>query len=322
MISSYSLDKCLSIKRISLLIIAFIAAGVLSLNWLLVTNSYAASNPEKSTLSKAEEDALFAENWELLVTLINNVSKEKMSPIQRFVKAHACLATNRNNESIQLFAELTLKDLETLQQWNTDVLNKTSNKSLVNYFLGDIHAKGMDNKNAIKYLSLSISQNPKNYLAYNARGVVNIIDEKYDDAVADLLKAEAINKNFADAYNNLAMMNIRKKNGLIVPAKNNFQSVLKINPEFALAYHGLGCLEIIGSSEIIAPESNSNIQKALSLLSESSLVPILIANEILYNEVTQNRKASQLFANTGSEGTSIKKEFILKQAVLDQQFQI
>jgi len=311
MISSFN------IKRISLLIIAFIAVGAFSFNALLVTQSYAASNAEKSTLSNAEEDALFAENWELLVTLLNKVSKEKLSPIQRFLKAHACLATNRNNESIQLFAELTLKDLETLQKWNTDVLNKTSNKSLVNYFLGDIHAKGMDNKNAIKYFSLSISQNPKNYLAYNARGVVNIIDEKYDDAVGDLLKAESFNKKFADSYNNLAMMNIRKKNGVIGNSINNFDIVLKLNPEFALAYHGMGCLELISSSEIIAPASNSHIQKALSLLSESSLVPILIANEIRYNEVTQNRKAIQLFAAKGAEGTSIKKEYLLKKAVED-----
>jgi len=263
-------------------------------------------------LSPKIEKAVLAEEWVKVTELIGEVTPET-SAVLRLLKAHTCLAINRNNESVGLFSVVTFGDLEEWEKWCKNIANTTSNQALINYFLGDIYARLLNYKKAIEYLSLAINKNKTNYLALNARGIVYIIQGKYEKALSDLIGAKAIKPDFADVYNNLAMINIRQRKGLIDNSRNSFLAVLEVNPDFALAYHGLGCIGLLNSKIIAAPEENKSIRHALELL--PSLAELFIENETKYIGNALDKQAKTIIADAGSEGTAIQKEYKLTEKI-------
>lgn len=276
---------------------------------LAITATYAGESA-KPILPPEVEKAVLAEDWDKVAELIGKVTPET-SAVLRLMKAHACLATNRNNESVGLFSVVTFGDLEELTKWCKNIAAVNKNQPLINYFLGDIHARHMDYEKAIELFTKEIEQDENSFLALNARGAVYIILEEYDKAIKDLIGAKAIKPDFSDVYNNLAMINIRQRKGLIDNSKNSFLAVLKVNPDFALAYHGLGCLELLESKNIAIPEENLNIQKAIELLPET--IELLISNETKYFSATYDKQAGTLLAKSGEEGAYLKKEFKIQQ---------
>ncbi|MCD4811194.1 tetratricopeptide repeat protein [bacterium] len=259
-------------------------------------------------LSPKIEKAMLAEEWAKVTELIGEVAPET-SAVLRFLKAHACLAINRNNESVELFSVVTAEDINEWLKWCNNIANTTNNQALINYFLGDIYARLLNYEKAIEYLSLAINQNKNSYLALNARGTVYIIQEEYEKALSDLFSAKRIKPDFADVYNNLAMINIRQRKGLIDNSKNSFLAVLKVNPDFALAYHGLGCLELLESKGMVFPEDINNIQKALDLLPTGH--DILIDNEASFVDAFLEKQSELRFTYANKEGTALKREYKL-----------
>lgn len=265
---------------------------------------------ERLTISSENtklQEALLAEDWERVVGLFQNVDIKTADPILRFVKAHACLATNRNNESVGLFSVASLDDLDMWEQWCQRFTTEHRRDPVASYFLGDACARFMDYTKAVEYFTRSIEQDEDSYLALNARGTVYVVIGEYDKALADLLKARAIKPNCADVYNTLAMINIRQKKGLIANSKNSFLGVLKINPSCALAFHGLGCMELLESRDVVSPEDNRNIQMALNALPEA--VDLFVANETRYIEAAIGKQADTMYADSGSQGTALKREY-------------
>lgn len=277
---------------------------------LAITATYA-DEPTNAILPLEVEKAVLAEDWGEVTELLDKVNSTTSSPILRLLKAHASLVANRNNKSVGLFSVVTAKDINEWLKWCKNIANTTNNQALINYFLGDIYARLLNYEKAIEYLSLAINQNKNSYLALNARGAVYIIQEEYEKALSDLIGAKRIKPDFADVYNNLAMINIRQRKGLIDNSKNSFLAVLKVNHDFALAYHGLGCLELLESKNIAIPEKNTNIQNALKSLPDS--METLTANEIKYINSAIDKQAEYLFADPGEEGTMLKKEFKIQQ---------
>ena len=275
------------------------------------------ANARTFEVSEEVENAVITENWVKLADLLTDIKPETPSPILRLIKAHACLATNSNNESVQLFYGVTFGDLEEWEKWCKNTATVTGNQALKNYFLGDIHARLLNYKKAIEYLSLAIDQNSDSYLALNARGTVYIIQEEYERALSDLIKAKAINPKFADVYNNLAMINIRQRKGLIDNSMNSFMVVHEINPDFALAFHGLGCLELLISKTIAVPEDNINIRRAIELI--PGLTNILVENETKYLSDALDKQSKILFADAGTEGTAIQRVYKQNEYKLTEQ---
>ena len=174
----------------------------------------------------------------------------------------------------------------------------------------DIYARLGNYDKSIEHFTEAI-EDDDSLLARNARGTVYIILGEYGKASSDLLKVKKRKPDFADVYNNLAMMNIRLKKGLMVNSKKSFEEVLKINPNFGLAYHGLGCLELLESQNMFAPEDNEQLQKALELLPET--LNLLIANESRYTSALIDKQAQVLYAEVGEEGSYIKKTYEVKE---------
>ena len=88
---------------------------------------------------------------------------------------------------------------------------------------------------AIQAFSTAIEIIPRDYQAYNYRGVAWALMGKYDKALADYNKALEIRPRYAEAYNNRGFA--RTQNGDLSNALNDYARALEINPFFVDAYN-------------------------------------------------------------------------------------
>jgi Flp pilus assembly protein TadD/cell division septation protein DedD len=88
---------------------------------------------------------------------------------------------------------------------------------------------------AIKAFSTAIEIIPRDYQAYNYRGVAWALKGNYDKAIADYDKALEIRPRYAEAYNNRGFA--RTQHGDLPNALNDYARALEINPFFVDAYN-------------------------------------------------------------------------------------
>ena len=88
---------------------------------------------------------------------------------------------------------------------------------------------------AIKAFSTAIEIIPRDYQAYNYRGVAWALKGNYDKALADYDKALEIRPRYAEAYNNRGFA--RTQHGDLPNALNDYDRALEINPFFVDAYN-------------------------------------------------------------------------------------
>jgi len=88
---------------------------------------------------------------------------------------------------------------------------------------------------AVQAFSTAIEIIPRDYQAYNYRGVAWALMGKYDKALADYNKALEIRPRYAEAYNNRGFA--RTQNGDLGNALNDYARALEINPFFVDAYN-------------------------------------------------------------------------------------
>ena len=88
---------------------------------------------------------------------------------------------------------------------------------------------------AIKAFSTAIEIIPRDYQAYNYRGVAWALKGNYDKAIADYNKALEIRPRYAEAYNNRGFA--RTQHGDLRNALNDYARALEINPFFVGAYN-------------------------------------------------------------------------------------
>ena len=88
---------------------------------------------------------------------------------------------------------------------------------------------------AIQAFSTAIEIIPRDYQAYNYRGVALALMGKYDKALADYNKALEIRPRYAEAYNNRGFA--RTQQGDLSNALNDYARALEINPFFVDAYN-------------------------------------------------------------------------------------
>jgi tetratricopeptide (TPR) repeat protein len=88
---------------------------------------------------------------------------------------------------------------------------------------------------AIKAFSTAIEIIPRDYQAYNYRGVTRALKGDFDKAIADYNKALKIRPRYAEAYNNRGFAHTQK--GDLQRALNDFSRALEINPFLVDAYN-------------------------------------------------------------------------------------
>jgi len=215
------------------------------------------------TVSPAVEQALLAEDWRQVADLLAGVTPKTPSPVLRLLKGHACLAVNRNNESLCLFLSIAADDeRQQWLQWADAFAQKNSQKPAAHYFRGDARARCGNLTDAQTSFTQGLQINPDHPLLLNGRGVVLALNKKWTEAKSDLTKAGGNPKMpLADVYVNLGGMFIHRKDGA-KGAVRAFDQALKISPEYCLALLGRGCVELVLNQ---MSEAEKDLKKAQEL---------------------------------------------------------
>jgi len=206
----------------------------------------------ESPAMDAVEKAVLAEDWAgIAKDLLAAVNEDAgHSPVLRLVKAHACLALNRNNESLVLFLSLQKGDqLAPCEQWARSLAKGNPNAAVAYYFLGDVQARSKRWKAAVDDYSKGLALRAGHPLLLNARGAALARDDQLRAARADFAAAARDKRMpLADARCNIGMLAIQRKGGA-EGALRAFEEALKLSPDFALALYGRGCATLVSPAE-------------------------------------------------------------------------
>ncbi|MDI7258596.1 MAG: tetratricopeptide repeat protein [Thermodesulfobacteriota bacterium] len=195
--------------------------------------------PYAFAIEKKVEEALLKGNWEKVIEILKQDDSKANDPVARLIMGHACLATNKNNESMLLF--LSLKedsDLKLWVDWTQSFLGKYSQNPIPLFLSADARARQGRFKEAIDEFTKAISVKEDFALAYNGRGVARVLNNEWDGALVDFIRAMQVDSKLSDAYASLGnYWVIREAPDGAIEA---FNQALSINSEFALAYNGRG----------------------------------------------------------------------------------
>jgi len=186
------------------------------------------------------ENAILNDNWQKVFDILQKVNEKTEDPIARFIMAHVCLVTNQNNASLLLFLSVQEKgDIELWLNWTESFVNRYADNPIALYLLGDAEARIGKVEEAKGKFDQALQINRNFALALNARGVVNVMCNLWNEALMDFYQATKLAPTLADAYANLGTYWVLRKapEGAI----EAFNNALTINPDFALAYNGRGC---------------------------------------------------------------------------------
>lgn len=228
------------------------------LGLLAIQPAMVRSQPAQAVDKKVQK-AVLAEDWAKVADILDSIHTKTPSPLLRLIKAHACLALNRNNESLCLFLSMgSEEDLKKWEEWTQDFAEKNSKKAIAYYFKGDASARLKQWDSALMEFNKALEFDPNDALVLNARGTTYSAKGKRDDALLDLTKATTATDSFADAHASLGAMAIQQKEGA-KGALEDFNKALEISPDFAIALYGRGCVQLVlGEWE----ESRKDIENA------------------------------------------------------------
>lgn len=238
------------------------------------------SNETKKQAEELIQKAVLAEDWEGIVNMLSGVSDANLPVEYRMIKGHACLATNRNNESLCLFLSVKSKDeLLKWQKWSENFATRYPNSPITHYFTGDALARLGKWEEALTILSKGLEHYPKHALLLNARGIIFAQQQDWYKAIADFEGAIECNPMLADAYANRGTVNLHKKNGA-KGAVEWFNKALSHSQHFSLAVYNRGfAMVAIGQAD----EGPNEIQKgARELTCFSSFVDADMEKIILW----------------------------------------
>jgi len=265
-------------------------------------------------LQEEAQQALLRGDWAGILAVLEKSDIKDADVPCRMVAAHACLATNRNNSSMLLFLSAKeSKDIELWLDWTKSLLNREPQNPIALYLSADAEARQGRAKEAIAKFTQALEIKKDFALAFNARGVVKVLNDEWDEALIDFLQAKQCDPKLADAHANLGTYWVVREapDGAI----EAFSKAIELNPEFALVYNGMGC----------AYFGRGEFERATHYFSVAcQLNPILVVAEI--NQGYASTYASQLVELANLEkkpGTTL--ESVMQQysnTLKDQQAQL
>lgn len=213
------------------------------------------------------EPVILAEDWGKVVNMLSDVNEPNLPAPLRLVKGHACLATNRNNESLCLFLNTSSKkDLKEWQKWSQDFATKYPASPIAHYFKGDSYARLGQWDKAISDFNIALKIDPNHPLVLNARGATYATKGRWDKALLDLCKVVHTKPDFADPYASLGALAIQQKEGA-KGAIEDFNKALGISPDFAIAMYGRGVVQFVLGKREESKEDINKSRQATSCLS-------------------------------------------------------
>jgi len=233
---------------------------------------------------------LLSQDWTAVAGMLETVTPETPDPVLRLIKGHACLAINRNNESLCLF--ISASSNNNLKQWDTWTRVFAENHPghpVAAYLRGDAMSRQQRYQEADALFSSVLDKYPNDWMILNARGVVNAIEGRLFKAKEDFTAAQQKQPGFADAYANLGARLIQMKDGADAAVKY-FNAGIKYFPDFALALHGRGCIRSLFSP------AEAQTDMANSIKNAACAVVVFAENELSIQAYMNGMEKQQMLA--------------------------
>lgn len=257
---------------------------------------------ERAVLQADAGPGTLQEKWQPVVRLLDGVSEQTPDPVLRQLTGHACLAVNRNNESVCLFLSVQVPEQRELWlRWAEGFARRHPGVPIAHYFHGDALARMEQWGAAVDRFTLAIMKTPDNRhaLALNARGVARCASGDHRTARVDFTDALALsNGQLADAHANIGVLSLQRKDGA-AGGLQAFDNALQpeLSPNFALALHGRGCLKVIlGRFD----DANGDLGRAEELTRSEQLVALYLANTVRYRAFWAGLQPNELLAMLSS----------------------
>jgi tetratricopeptide (TPR) repeat protein len=249
-------------------------------------NTQAQVNPD--VVSPTVVKAVLAEDWKQVADLLSDDICNK-SPVARLIRGHACLALNRNNESLCLF--LRTKAVDDLQQWllwTGDLAARQPDIPVIHYLRADALARQKQWKQAIEAFDISIQLRPRAPLVLNARAVVHAALAEWDAAREDLVAAAEQDPLLSDLFASRGAYILGRATDP-QRALEFYVQALKLSPDSILALNGRGCARIVLRQW---EDARQDLELAVKLSSECSRELATISSFNLDTLVKMFNKAS------------------------------
>jgi tetratricopeptide (TPR) repeat protein len=234
---------CKMTRRVS--ISGVFVALLMPITLFVVLSGIVNARPDPLLDLKVQESIL-AEDWTKVTDLLGPDDSLKAPAVARLIKGHACLALNRNNESLCLFLSVTsesdLKNLKKWKEWAQKFTKQNPKSPIAHYFKGDAFARLEQWDSALVAFDKGLKLDSTHVLLLNAKGVTHAAKGEWDTAYVYLAKAATADTSFADAYANLGALRIQMKTAA-KGAYEWFSQAVRISPDFALAVNGRGCAQ-------------------------------------------------------------------------------
>jgi len=249
------------------------------------------------------EKAVFAENWAKVIELIGEVKPETPVPL-RLIMGHACLALNRNNESLALFLGAAApEDLTAWQAYAQDFQKRHPKVPIACYFVGDSLARAEKYEQAIVVLDAGVRAKPRHVLSLNARGVCLALLGRISEASSVMQNTiEASNSKLADALLSKGMLRVQTSDAP-EDANSCFSLARDMTVQNALALHGLALIAFVNGEPDKASDLNDQ-----ACLSAQGMAELFLANEEQYTQALIGKVANASDSG-GATGTTLSREF-------------
>jgi tetratricopeptide (TPR) repeat protein len=205
-----------------------------------ITHACAAARGQaaNSEVTPEVEKALLADNWAKVADLLATVDTSTPSPVLRLLKGHACLALNKNNESVRLLKDTgKSEDDNQWQAWTGVFSASHPSRPIAAYLKGDALARQQKHEQAIAAFTAGLREHPNHALLLNARAVCYASLGKWNEAIVDLDDAAKVNPKLAEVHANRGSLSVRRSLGA-PGALAAFNRSLEISPDFVLAKIG------------------------------------------------------------------------------------
>src|SRR5436305_7185889 len=133
------------------------------------------------------EGRLLDADWSGVYTeLMRGGAQKPRPPHLRALLAHACLATNRNNEALRWFLSLRrAEDVAAWTAWTKELGRRHPHEPVALYLQADVAARTGHMPEAREKLDQAIHRHKRFALAWSARGVVRLLAGDQDGALSD-----------------------------------------------------------------------------------------------------------------------------------------
>lgn len=184
------------------------------------------------------ERALVARDWPALLDALGAAERGEAA-WRTFLRGHAALALNRNDESVRHFLSIsTPAAIREWDAWTAKHAERHAESSSAWYLRGDALARREAWDDATAAFARALKLEESNGLAWNARGVVHALRGRWKEAGDDFAAAIARQPELADPYANTGIAYVLQSIGRSETVSRTFGEAHRRSPQFRLAKVG------------------------------------------------------------------------------------